>query len=180
MKTPLPLIIFLIFSNLLNAQITTPVVKAFFGVDADLKARSVNGSLQVSDDWFVFPGTTGTSSNGTHVIDTTGAAAIVSGYATDVSPFFRRSASIYRGMSRPAFTVVNNRLWLDALFVRDYHGTDTTVFTAGSDKNAQSPADWSGGIQGIPDKNDILDMFMHIRRAGPTAPTLYGCLAGFL
>ncbi len=77
-------------------------------------------------------------------------------------------SSLYRTMSRPAFTVVNNRLWLDALFVRDYHGNDTTVFTAGADKNGESPATWSGGIQGIPDKNDILDMFMHVRRAGPT------------
>jgi hypothetical protein len=31
-----------------------------------------------------------------------------------------------------------------------------------------SPADWTGGVQGIPDKNDILDVFMHVRRAGPT------------
>ena len=30
-----------------------------------------------------------------------------------------------------------------------------------------SPAFWSGGIQGIPDKNDILDIMMHVRRAGP-------------
>ena len=30
-----------------------------------------------------------------------------------------------------------------------------------------SPALWSGGIQGIPDKNDILDIMMHVRRAGP-------------
>ena len=32
-----------------------------------------------------------------------------------------------------------------------------------------SPGNWSGGIQGIPDKNDILDMFMHVRRAGPSS-----------
>jgi hypothetical protein len=53
--------------------------------------------------------------------------------------------------------------------VRDYHGNDTTVFTAGADKNGQSPQFWSGGIQGVPDKNDILDMMMHVRRAGPTS-----------
>jgi hypothetical protein len=29
-----------------------------------------------------------------------------------------------------------------------------------------SPANWTGGVQGIPDKNDILDVFMHVRRAG--------------
>ena len=70
-------------------------------------------------------------------------------------------------MSRPPFSVVNNRLWLDAIFVRDYHGNDTTVYTSGSDKNGMSPALWTGGIQGIPDKNDILDMYVHVRRAGP-------------
>jgi hypothetical protein len=43
-------------------------------------------------------------------------------------------------MSRPKFSI-NNRLWLDAIFVRDYHGNDSTVFTAGSDKNGMSPAD---------------------------------------
>jgi hypothetical protein len=30
-----------------------------------------------------------------------------------------------------------------------------------------SPANWTGGIQGVPDKNDILDMMVHVRRAGP-------------
>ena len=73
MKTLLHLTIFLIFSNLLHAQITTPIIKAGFGVDGDLKGRMFNGNLQVSDDWFVQPGTSGTSTNGTHVIDTTGA-----------------------------------------------------------------------------------------------------------
>ncbi|MES1215551.1 MAG: T9SS type A sorting domain-containing protein, partial [Bacteroidota bacterium] len=38
---------------------------------------------------------------------------------------------------------------------------------SGSDKNGMSPGLWSGGIQGIPDKNDILDMMVHVRRAGP-------------
>ncbi len=163
MKTPL-LFIFILFAITTYSQITSPVVRAYFGVDGDLKARSVNGSLQSSDDWYLHPTTGGTSSNGTFVIDTVGAAAIVSGYATATN----RLKSFYRTMSKPAFTVVNNRLWLDALFVRDYHGNDTTVFTAGSDKNGDSPASWSGGTQGIPDKNDILDMFMHVRRAGPS------------
>ena len=169
MKTPLLSFFISLLSLTASGQITTAITKANFGVDADLKARSLNGSLTTGDDWYTQPGTSGTVSNGTYVIDTTGAAAILAGYATDVSPFPRRMASIYRGMSRPAFSVVNNRLWLDALFVRDYHGNDTTVFTSGADKNGQSPGTWSGGIQGIPDKNDILDMFMHVRRAGPNS-----------
>ena len=167
MKTLL-LLTFFTISLTSFSQITTPIVKAGFGVDADLKGRIVNGALQTSDDWYMYPGTAGTASNGTQVIDTTGASAIINGYATDVSPYPRRMTSFYRGMSKPPYSIVNNRLWLDALFVRDYHGNDTTVFTAGADKNGMSPQLWSGGIQGVPDKNDILDMFMHVRRAGPS------------
>lgn len=166
MKTPL-LISFFFLLSFARAQITTPAVNAGFGVDADLKARSVTGAVQASDDWYLHPANTGTS--GTNVIDTTGAATIVAGYNSDVSPWNKRMASFYRSMSVPSFTVVDNRLWLDALFVRDYHGNDATSFTAGADKNGMSPGSWSGGQQGVPDKNDILDMFMHVRRAGPDA-----------
>jgi hypothetical protein len=150
----------------IKAQIITPIVKAFFGVDGEVKARNVNGALQSSDDWFLFPGTSGTTTNGTHVIDTTGAAALVRLYNTNVAS---RMNTFFRTMSRPQFSTVNNRIWMDAMFVRDYHGNDTTVFTSGADKNGQSPEYWSGGVQGIPDKNDILDMFVHVRRAGPTS-----------
>jgi len=168
MKQFIRLLILMVWLPLFSAsQITTPIIKAGFGVDADMRARFFNGVLQTSDDWFLMAGTPGTSINGEFVIDTTGAAGILAGYLTDISPWPRRMASFYRTMSKPQFSVVNNRLWLDAIFVRDYHGNDTTVFTAGSDKNGMSPDFWTGGIQGIPDKNDILDMFVHVRRAGP-------------
>lgn len=147
------------------AQITTPIIKAGFGVDAELRANFFNGFVQSgNDDWF----NNGTAGTGVFVIDTTGAAAVVAGYLSDVSPWPKRMAPLFRSMSRPKFSIVNNRIWLDALFVRDYHGNDSTVFAAGSDKNGMSPDDWTGGVQSIPDKNDILDVFMHIRRAGPT------------
>ncbi len=153
------------FSTVGSSQITTPIIKAAFGVDADLRANFFNGFVQSgNDDWF----NNGTAGTGTFVIDTTGAAAVVASYLADVSPFNIRKTPLYRSMSKPKFTVFNNRLWLDAIFVRDHHGNDSTVFTSGSDKNGMSPANWTGGIQGIPDKNDILDVFMHVRRAGPT------------
>jgi len=117
MKTPLLSFFIVLFSFTASSQITTAMVKANFGVDADLKARMLNGNLTAGDDWYTFPGTSGTTANGTFVIDTTGAASVLAGYASDVSPFPKRMASIYRTMSRPAFSVVNNRLWLDALFV---------------------------------------------------------------
>jgi hypothetical protein len=164
MRTPI-LFLILITSFFATAQITTPIVKANFGVDGDLRPNYVTGTgvTGSADDWF-HDGTAGT---GRHVIDTTGAAAIIKGYNTDASPWPKRMASFFRGMSLPTFSVYSNRLWLDALYVRDYHGTDTTVYTSGADKNGMSPALWSGGIQGIPDKNDILDIMMHVRRAGP-------------
>lgn len=169
MKLFLRFIVILLTPLFSAGQITTPVIKAGFGVDGDVRARFFNGALQTSDDWFLLAGTPGTSANGEFVIDTTGAATIIAGYLTDISPWPKRMASFFRTMSKPQFSVVNNRLWLDAIFVRDYHGNDTTVFTSGSDKNGMSPFLWTGGIQGIPDKNDILDIFAHVRRAGPNS-----------
>jgi len=159
------LFIILLISIFADGQITTPIVKANFGVDADVRANFLTGTgvTGSADDWF----NNGTLGTGRHVIDTTGAAAIIAGYNSDASPWPKRMSTFFRGMSLPTFTVFNNRLWLDALYVRDYHGNDTTVYTSGADKNGMSPALWSGGIQGIPDKNDILDIAMHVRRAGP-------------
>jgi hypothetical protein len=147
-----------------HSQITSPVVKANFGVDGDMRANYFNGAAQGSgDDWFRMAG----AGTGQFVIDTTGAAAMVARYATDMA--FRR-LPFFRTMRYPGFTVVNNRLLLDAVFIRDYHGDDSTVFASGANKNGDSPADWSCPVsQGIPDKNDILDMMVHVRRAGPNA-----------
>jgi hypothetical protein len=153
----------LTFSSAVNAQITSPVIRANFGVDADLRANYFNGALQAgNDDWYNLPGTPGL---GQFVIDTTGAAAIVARYATDMA--FRRS-TFSRSMRYPAYSVINNRTLLDAILVRDFHGDDSTVFASGSNKNGDNPLVWSTPVsQGIPDKNDILDMLVHVRRAGP-------------
>jgi hypothetical protein len=62
-------------------QITTPVIKANFGVEADLFSRYFNNAASPdSDDWWYGAGLTGT---GDYIIDTTGAAAIVSAYSTN-------------------------------------------------------------------------------------------------
>jgi len=111
----------IIFSgHLLFAQITTPIVKANFGVDADVRANYFNGAASGSgDDWF-----NGTGGTGINVIDTNGAAARVAGYLTDISPWPKRMATFYRPMSQPKFTNINHRIWMDAIFVRDYHGSE--------------------------------------------------------
>lgn len=143
-------------------QITTPVIKANFGVDADLFSRFFNNAASpASDDWWYGAGLAGT---GEYIIDTTGAAAIVSGYTTNPAT---RGMAFARVMRQEPYTILNNHLLLDAIFQRDFHGNDSTVFAAGSNKNAMSPALWScPESQGIPDKNDILDAYAHVRRAG--------------
>ena len=161
MKKTLPLLIALLFfCCMVHSQITTPIIKANFGVDADLRANYFNGAIVTgNDDWFRNNG-----SVGQFIIDTTGAAYLLSRYAADVAS---RRQPFFRNMSFPQFSVINNKLLIDAIFIRDYHGDDTTVFSGGN-KNGMSPANWSCPVsQGIPDKNDILDMFMHVRRDGP-------------
>jgi hypothetical protein len=163
MKQILRLIVLLLSFESVKAQITTPVVRAGFGVDADLRARFFNGIIQSgNDDWYLMPGTPGI---GDFVIDTTGAAGIVSRYATDLA--FRR-LPFFRTMRVPPYSLMNNRRVIDAVFIRDYHGDDSTIFASGSNKNGMSPADWQCPVaQSVPDKNEILDMFCHVRRNGP-------------
>jgi len=74
MRQQLWLLLFIpviIFSRA-TAQVTTPQIKARFGVDADLRSNFFNGFVQGgNDDWF----TSGASSTtGVSIIDTTGAA----------------------------------------------------------------------------------------------------------
>lgn len=161
MKKLLPFL----FSFLLlqtQAQITTPLIKANFGVDADLRSNYFNGAVQNgSDDWF----SNSTTGSGQFIMDTTGAAEIVRRYATDAA--FRR-LPFFRTMRYAPYSVVNNSLLLDGIFIRDYHGDDSTSFQS-QNKNGQSPATWATPVSSpVPDKNDIKDVLVHIRRAGPT------------
>lgn len=162
-KLLLILILFIQLSSLVRGQITTPVIRANFGVDGDLRCNFFSGFIQSgNDDWYMLPTSTGT---GKFVIDTTGAAAIVARYGWDMN--FRK-LPFFRTMSVPPYTLLNNRLAIDAVFIRDYHDSDSTIFASGSNKNGMSPASWScPPAQSIPDKDDILDMFVHVRRQGP-------------
>lgn len=137
MKKLLSFLLLILFSNASSAQITTPVIKANFGVDADLRANYFNGAINSAvDDWY----NNGTAGSGQYMIDTTGAAAIVAAYTSNPAS---RMFSFSRLMDPMPYTTVSNRLVLDAVFHRDYHGTDTTVFAAGSNKNGMSPATWT-------------------------------------
>jgi Secretion system C-terminal sorting domain len=161
MKTNLFLILSFLFSNVLPAQITSPAIKANFGVDADLGANIFNSNyIGSSDDWFK----NSKFGTGQFMIDTTGAASTVANYFSNPAS---RMASFSRLMKPAFYSTVQNKLVIDAIFHRDFHGNDSTVFALGSNKNGMSPATWSCPVtQNIPDKNDILDAFAHVRRDG--------------
>ncbi|MGN6249664.1 MAG: T9SS type A sorting domain-containing protein, partial [Ginsengibacter sp.] len=153
------------------SQAITSSIQANFGVDADLQANFYNSKLTLTgdDDWF-----TRVTNSGIGVIDTTGASAILSQYASNTSS---RYNSFYKRMSVPPFTSVNNKLLLGAAFIRDYHDNDSTSFSGS--KNGQSPGVWySPTTQPIPNKNDILDVMMHLRRDGPSITDSLWLFAG--
>src|SRR4030095_7335831 len=123
MKRTLLGVIFLVLllSNRGVSQVITPVIKANFGVEADLKANFFGGMPSPgNDDWF--PGPNG---SGIYVIDTTGAAAIMQGYIADS---LARNACFTRPMNYPVYSIVNGKLLYDALYVRDHHNYDSTAF----------------------------------------------------
>ncbi len=164
MKTMIRLFTILLclaFPGAVISQITSPQIKANFGVDGDLRSNFFNFAVNGNDDWF---STSLPGAAGKWVIDTTGAAYITNRYVTDLN--FRK-IPFFRTMNYPAYSIVNNRMLIDAVFIRDYHETDSTIFKSGN-KNGMSPEFWATPVaQSIPDKNEILDMMVHVRRAGP-------------
>lgn len=144
------------------AQLNNGGLNAFFGVDADTKAGYIKygpatGTIS-SDDWF-----SSSTASGKNVIDTTNAAYYKSLLQAG------NNISFSKRMSTSYFTTVNGKLWMDALYSRDYIvnalSTDTTTF-AGGKKNGDDPANWGGVASSIPDKTDLVDAFAHMRRNG--------------
>jgi hypothetical protein len=69
MRKFLPVYLLLLVPFLASSQVTVPIVKANFGVDADLRANFFDGLILTgNDDWFRNNGTVGAG-----IIDTTGA-----------------------------------------------------------------------------------------------------------
>ena len=161
MKPALLLIALVWSSSTLMAQITRPQVKSGFGVEAELES-SLFVEENIGDDWFSANGII----TGRQVIDTTGAASILQNY---ISNPLTLNKSFSRLMSEPIYSLIDNNRWIDAVFIRDFHGNDSTVFASGGNKNGQSPANWSTPVsQSVPDKSELLDVFMHVRRSGPS------------
>lgn len=164
-----------------DAQVVTPTIEGKFGVDADAQSNIFivsSSPCSDCDDWWYDQMLTGGGS--LFVIDTTGASAIVAGYLSD--PAANANVPFYRKMRYPAFYQTGERTLIDAIFVRDYHGSDQTAFVDGSNKNGDSPDDWRGDTKNILAKNDILDVYCHLRRQGPNGNTsdplwLFGAVA---
>jgi hypothetical protein len=164
-KTVLTLLVMYLCAYAGNSQIMAPIIEGKWGIDADAQSDMFvvsSSSCSDCDDWY-YNEILGISS-GLFVIDTTGAGAIVANY-------FSNPASVnipfYRKMRYPAFYQTGERTLIDAVFVRDYHDFDATSFAAGSNKNADSPVDWVGDSKNMLQKNDILDVYLHLRRQGP-------------
>lgn len=153
----------------LVAQITSAQIKARFGIEADLRANFYGGFINVgNDDWFKNDAYSGPGV-GDFIIDTTGAASILALYNSQPAT---RNYPFFRNMRYPQFHVLNGMLLIDAIFIRDHHGDDSTIFASGSNKNGMNPNTWTTPVsQSIPDKNEILDMFMHVRRDGDGTET---------
>jgi hypothetical protein len=145
----------------------SPALVAKFGIDGDLFANSrLAGSFPGggSHDWFrPFGG-----GQGIGLVDTTGTSIYTSGIIAGQNIYFTR------GQSVPRFSIVDGMYMLDTRYGRDGFGSsssspDSTVFK-GSNKNGASPYSWGfenpgGGVQ---NKNDIIDVFAHMRRNGTT------------
>ena len=176
--TPLSFTLFAFFtfaitqSELLVAQSTIPFggIKADFGIDLDVHANRLqdyNGTAPGTDDWFSVAAHPGT---GVGVIDTTGAYSLFQFYnnAANINqPFSRR-------MRYKFYARVNEKRQIDGLFLRDNFGgtnsagnfPDSTVYVIAS-KNGAAPSLWRPGVGNVGGKNDILDIYGHLRRKGP-------------
>src|SRR5690349_1874173 len=108
------------------SQLNNGGLNAFFGVDADtragyLKYGPATGTVP-SDDWF-----SSATASGNNVIDTSNASYYKSLLQAGNNICFSKRMSV------PYYTTMNGRLWMDAVYSRDYivtaTATDTTSFT---------------------------------------------------
>src|SRR5258708_17532403 len=143
------------------SQLNNGGLSAYFGVDADTRSNYMKYGIQTGsiagDDWF------SPSLTGNNVIDTSNAANYLSLLQGGANLGFNKR------MSALLYSKISGKLWLDAVYGRDYLATnplfDSTAFTIAS-KNGDDPGAWRGGITNIPDKNDLVDVFAHMRRDG--------------
>ena len=145
------------------AQLNNGGLYSLFGVDADTRSNYMKYGLTTgnvsSDDWFAPSGT------GYNVIDTSNEALYLSQLQSGANLGFSKR------MSQRLYATVEGKLWLDAVYGRDYISTgglvDSTAFTS-ADKNGDNPNNWTGGSTNFPGKDDLVDVYAHMRRDGAT------------
>ncbi|HKX85306.1 MAG TPA: hypothetical protein VJL37_01445 [Flavobacterium sp.] len=179
--------LFSFFSVNTSAQLVgDATVKANFGVEADVYANTLQfPNLDVppvplpsplgTDDWFVnqtlYPG------SGKGVIDQSNAAGLITLIqGTDKNNYaFERRQSVTTPTLPFPFPIVDGYLWLDSVYGRDNNSaqgtSDLSIFGGSADKNSDNPNTWALGTGSIPQKDDIIDVYAHLRGVGPKAPT---------
>lgn len=142
-------------------------VKANFGVDADVHSdvttftNPIWPNPQGTDDWLKQNGGLGKG-----VIDVTSPSALsqISNLQSNAN------ASAELRMSVPYFSEFDGRYWIDAAYLRDQQTSgnfkDSNVFSGQSNKNFDNPNTWNIGLGDVPQKNDIIDVYGHLRRDG--------------
>ena len=149
------------FPRCLFSQLNNGGLSANFGIDGDTRANYVKygpaTGLIPSDDWFSYV------AGAISVIDTSNASFYLSLLSGGANLGFNKRMSV------PLYSKISGKLWLDAVYGRDFISTsplfDSTIFTIAA-KNGDNPTNWLGGISNIPDKNDLLDVYAHMRRDG--------------
>jgi hypothetical protein len=148
-----------------------PARPANFGIDADVYARTIergdNTGEADTDDWYPDAITAGTG-EGVIDIDNISYYGNTVGWAVVradllAASLIGRNKAFTAGMKSglPDFN-------LDAIYARDHMSADgavdTTVYSGGSNKNADNPVKWNLGPGSTPQKNDIIDAAGHLRR----------------
>ncbi|MBP6587359.1 MAG: hypothetical protein KA208_04980, partial [Flavobacterium sp.] len=161
-------------------------VKGNFGIEGDVYANwlqfpniavppvDITTPAAGTDDWFVDALYTG---SGRGVIDQSMPYPIIDNTA------FERRQSITTPTAPFPYPVVpavgppwtGSYLWLDAVYGRDTYvkggGAETSYFAGSGDKNSDNPSTWSIGLSGsVPQKDDIIDVYAHLRGEGIRIP----------
>jgi hypothetical protein len=144
-------------------QLNNGGLYANFGVDADtrtnwMKYGILTGAVS-SDDWFAPTGL------GYNVIDTSNGPTYLALLQAG------NNISFNKRMSALLYAKMGGKLWLDAVYGRDFQAAaqlkDSTTFTIAA-KNGDNPINWQGGVSSFPNKNDLVDVYAHMRRDGTT------------
>lgn len=132
-------------------------VGANFGIEADAYSGDVVSGV-LTDDWFY------NGLSGAGVVDEATAAAM--GYGAQLAA--GNNIAFDLRQSIPNYASNNGYIWYSTRFGRDHitgATNDQTTFTGG--KNGDNPMTaWGVNTSPVPDKSDIVDVGVHMRRDG--------------